>query len=292
MSQLYSFYSPINKGFAYTGELDEYAVLPYTDVIYNNDLIRPAFDKVTSTWIETITQEAIDSNKPPEITILETLCILNGIPVQKATEIQYDNLSFLKPKEAVYGLKGEKIYKDYVFVEEDLSETLVVRQLYNTVIEEKTHEGITVDVITGLKKTIQFFKREESPEEKFMYTLDFNVFPISTKNPVTGEDIVLYSSSKLEEFLENRRYKADNMLKSFNPNLYNWLYSAYGDLYLGYLKTGNSLNLISAFDNETDPTNLSILNKIVEEQFLVILFGVMDVYPEISVKDLIVMNLQ
>lgn len=289
---LVSFYSAINNRFAYTGYVDDFAVLPYTAVLFDpqSGLLKPIFNQTSQLWEESATYEELNPHIE-ESTILETLCIEHGIPFTKGTEIQYDTLSFLKPKEAVYGLKGAKLYKDYVYLKEGV-ETLVIRQVYSEIVEEKRDGDLSTEVITGLNKTILFYKETQSPIEKKMSTLDFNVFPVVTQTPVTGDPLLLYSSSKLEQYLETQRYKADSMLKSFNPNLYNWLYLAYGDLYQGYLKTGNSSPLKEAFINETDSLNTGILNKVVEEQFLVLLLGQMETYPQLKVRDLIEMNLQ
>lgn len=291
---LVSFYSRINNQFAYTGIVDEYTVLPHTEVVYNfeSGFKKPIFDEVNQVWIEGATPEELIPVPVEEDTILSTLCRKYNIPFLLDTEIQFDNLSFLTAKEAVYGLKGTKLYKDYVYLNENGEEITVIRQQYNVLSEERRLDGLSTQAIVGLNKVILFYKPTQSPKEKVMKTLDFSVFPITTLNPVTGDPMLIYSSSKLEEFLEGQRYKADNMLKSFNPNLYNWLYFAYGDLYQEYLKTGNSSRLIKAFNTEADQFNISILDKVVEEQFLVMLLGDLPEYPVLKVKELIIMNLQ
>jgi hypothetical protein len=225
------------------------------------------------------------SKKP---TLLAILAGENSYPFMDELQIEYDKCGFLSPGESKYGLKGEKKYKNYYN-----NNVLVVSQIYETIYETKTHEGFTVqDVPVGTIKKIRFYKNATIYKEKLIETLNFDVYPSEALDEQGQIVDVSFNSMKLEKFLKENRYEADSLMKSFNSTLYNWLYSSYGGLYTAYLQTGNSTPLKLAFQNETNPTNLFILGKLVEEKDLKVLLGEMVQYPQVTVKDLIIMNLQ
>lgn len=233
-------------------------------------------------------EQEIESYFHKKPTLLAVLAGENNYLFIDELQIEYDKCGFLSPGESKYGLKGEKKYKNYYN-----NGVLVVSQVYETIYENKTHEGFTVQniPIRTIKK-IRFYKNETVYKEKLVETLNFDVYPSETLNQQGQIVAVSFNSMKLEKFLKENRYEADSLMKSFNATLYNWLYAAYGALYTSYLQTGNSAPLVNAFNAETNPTNLFILNKLVEERELRVLLGEMEQYPQITVKELIIMNLQ
>lgn len=283
-----SFYDNITFLHVCNSDVDSVNGCASTNNVYSGSFIKPKFNIQDSVWFESASDEEKESFILSRKTILATICESNNYPYLDEMQIEYDKCGFLTPKEARYGLKGIKLNKDYFF-----ENILVVSQVYETQYENKTHLNFTIEnVPVKTIKKIRFYIDENHYKEKIVETLNFDVQPSEAKDQSGNIVAVTFNSMKLEKYLKQNRQEADVLMKSFNPILYNWLYSAYGSIYTAYLDTGSSSNLKQAFENETNPTNLFILNKVVEESDLAILLGPMEAYPQITVKQLILMNLQ
>lgn len=283
-----SFYRKSTKEWVCNTAFFENEFLNHTTTIYQGGFIKALFDEANQSWYEGANQEETDVYYQNQKTLLAKICDENSYPYLDETQIEFDKCGFLTPCEAKYGLKGVKLRKDY-----KKDNQIVVSQIYELLTETKSHAGFTINnVPVSLIKKIRFYITDSYYKEKTVETLTFDVHASEAKNQNGDIVAVTFNSMKLEKYMKENRHEADVLLKSFNSTLYSWLYSAYGSIYTKYLDTGVSTELVSAFENETNPTNLFILNKIVEEQDLAVLLGPMPVYPQITVKELIIMNLQ
>lgn len=191
------------------------------------------------------------------------------------TDIEFSNLSFLKEREPVYNMKGQKVSKSYY----DSKGKEAIRIEYQRVFGEHTYNGVVYpNVFLGLQKTIHYLDwAGEIVYSKVKQFYEFNVEPnFDAGNLVpTG-----FSSQRQRKILKEERYAADDYLQAKNPDLYALLYNAYTAQYEFYLKTGKKQRLVDAINAETNININNAFNRVVEG------------FETLTVKELIIMNLQ
>lgn len=192
------------------------------------------------------------------------------------SDLSFDNLPFLIEKEPLYNMKGQKVSKSYF----DLDNREAVRIIYSRIIGDYNYNAVVYsNVFLGFKKSVNYFDCEAKVAySKELQPYEFNLEPVFLGDGT--ETLVGFSSQKQREILKSERYKADDYLSAKNPQLYALLYYKYSKEYNGYLTTGVKANFITAMNNEIDVSILAVLNKEV--------FG----YEPMTVKELIIMNLQ
>ncbi len=192
-------------------------------------------------------------------------------------DISFNNVDYLTAREPVYDMRGQKVSKSYY----SLKGREAVRIKYLKIIGDYTHEDVVYEnIFTGVQKVIEFIDWAKNVGySKNMQPYYFNLIPTLDKD--TGLIITGFSSMKQVEILRAERYKADAFLQGFNPALYDVIYDTYEAVYENYLKTGVKDDLVTAINNESNADVNFVLNKIVVGST-----------PEITVKQLIIMNLQ
>jgi hypothetical protein len=192
------------------------------------------------------------------------------------TDIDFENLSFLQEKEAVYNIKGQKLSKSYY----DLKGKEVIRITYDRIISDYTYQDIVYsDVFIGVQKTVHYLDWADKiaySKKKQFYAFDLQPVFIGDGS----ETVVGFSSRKQRQILKSERSGADDYLQAWDPNIYAKLYNQYQDLYSSYLRTGLKDNFVQALNTETNSAILELLNKKV--------FG----HEPMTIKELIIMNLQ
>lgn len=199
-----------------------------------------------------------------------------GTSANTLTDIPFDNLPFLQEKEPFYNMKGQKVSKSY----HDTKGKEAIRITYDRVFGDYEYNGtVYPNVFIGLQKTVHYLDWAGEiaySKKKQFYSFDLQpVFLGDGTETITG-----FSSQKMRKVLKDERLAADDYLQSMNQQLYAALYQAYQVPYNTYLRTGISQPFVAAVNNETNPQVLTMLNKEV--------FG----YEPMTVKELIIMNLQ
>jgi len=192
------------------------------------------------------------------------------------TDIDFQNLTFLQEKEAVYNMKGQKVSKSYY----DTSGREAIRITYDRVFGTYVYQEIEYpNVFLGLQKTINYMNwAGEIAYKKKKQFYSFDLQPVFLADGT--ETVVGFSSQKQRQVLKSERLSADDYLQAKNPQLYALLYERYGEEYNGYFRTGVKTAFVNALNAEADPTILAALSNEV--------FG----YEPMTVKELIIMNLQ
>jgi hypothetical protein len=191
-------------------------------------------------------------------------------------DLPYDNLPFLTAKEPVLNTKGERISKSYYAP----NGKEAVRQVYKKKIGTFNFNGTDYpDVFFGVTVDIYHLRWDETLHYKGKRDYNFTLQPIF--DTVDTTKIVGFSSAKQRQILKSERYASDDYLQSQNPTLYDLLYSNYASFYDAYLRTGIKTNLVNAINAETDQNIIDIFNR-----------NVYGSNPAITIKDLILMNLQ
>lgn len=192
------------------------------------------------------------------------------------TDISFDNLPFLQEKEPLYNMKGQKVSKSY----HDTKGKEAIRITYDRVFRDYEYNGtVYPNVFLGLQKTVHYLDWAGAiaySKKKQFYSFDLQ--PVFLGDGT--ETVVGFSSQKLRKVLKDERLAADDYLQAMNQQLYAALYQAYQVEYNTYLRTGISQPFVTAVNNETNPQVLAMLNKEV--------FG----YEPMTVKELVIMNLQ
>ena len=192
------------------------------------------------------------------------------------TDISFDNLPFLQEKEPLYNMKGQKVSKSY----HDTKGKEAIRITYDRVFRDYEYNGtVYPNVFLGLQKTVHYLDWAGAiaySKKKQFYS--FVLQPVFLGDGT--ETVVGFSSQKLRKVLKDERLAADDYLQAMNQQLYAALYQAYQVEYNTYLRTGISQPFVTAVNNETNPQVLAMLNKEV--------FG----YEPMTVKELVIMNLQ
>ena len=190
-------------------------------------------------------------------------------------DLDFSNFHFLKEKEPVYNMKGQKVSKSYY----DEKNKEAVRIVYERIFGNHTYKDVVYpNVFLGVSKTVNFLDwAGEIVNIKSKPIYEFNLEPNFDAGSLipTG-----FSSQKQRSILKEERYSADDFLQSKNPELYAMLYGAYTSQYEFYLKTGKKQRLVDAINAETNAQINSAFNRIVEGT------------DTVTVKQLIIMNLQ
>jgi hypothetical protein len=192
------------------------------------------------------------------------------------TDIDFEKLSFLQEREAIYNMKGQKVSKSYY----DIKGKEAIRLTYDRIINDYTYQDIVYpDVFIGVQKTVHYL--DWAGEIAYSKKKQFYAFDLQPVFVGDGsETVVGFSSQKQRQILKSERFSADDYLQAWNPNIYAELYNQYQDLYTCYLRTGLKDDFVHALNAETNPAYLELLNKEV--------FG----YEQMTIKELIIMNLQ
>lgn len=192
------------------------------------------------------------------------------------TDIPFDNLPFLQEKEPFYNMKGQKVSKSY----HDTNGKEAIRITYDRVFGDYEYNGtVYPNVFLGLQKTVHYLDWAGAiaySKKKQFYSFDLQPVFLGDGN----ETVVGFSSQKQRQILKSERFSADDYLQAMNPQLYEALYRQYQVEYNSYLRTGVSTAFVNALNNETNPQILAMLNKEV--------FG----FEPMTVKELVIMNLQ
>jgi len=192
------------------------------------------------------------------------------------TDKAYDNMPFLKAREAVYNEKGEKVSKSFY---SHYKNKEIVRQEYHKIIATHIHDEVEYpDTFIGTDRRVYHLHWDGTLHFKGSHIYEFTLTPVykgDNTSIITG-----FSSRKKRRFLKDERYAADDYLQSKNPSLYAFVYSFFREQYEVYLRTGESTALVDSLNNTTEQSILDVLNNVVD--------GTVDT----TVKQLIIMNLQ
>jgi hypothetical protein len=191
------------------------------------------------------------------------------------TDIEFSNLSFLKEREPIYNMKGQKVSKSYY----DMNGKEAIRIEYKRVFGEHIYNSVGyANVFIGIQKTIHYLDwAGEIAYSKVKQFYEFNLEPNFEAGNLTP---IGFSSQKQRQILKSERYAADDYLQAKNPDLYAMLYSAYTAQYDFYLKTGKKQRFVDALNAETNAQINSAFARVV------------DGFETLTVKELILMNLQ
>lgn len=214
-------------------------------------------------------------------------------------DVQIDQVEVFMPKEKQYNLKGEPTLKSYVKKEEEI-ETPICDLIYEKIKEEitDTETGIVKTEFVKAKTTFKFYTKEDKSKfkTKVVESLPFTLTRTPIKDAQGNIVDIIYSSVKREGVLRDERYKSEQMLKSFNPNLYNLMTNILGNEWNRYKETGDKTNLLNGLNNppsvEVYPgvTFSDVLNSEVNEDDKIVL-GI-PIELSVSVLDLILESLQ
>lgn len=251
--------------------------------LYEGSFIKPMwngidyYEAATSEEIELFNQTQID--KSPTLVALYASEI--GYSVNREIDIQIDQLEIFTPKEKVYHLLGYPLFKEYF-----KDDVCVCRLEYQKVYEDKTHEGITKNEFVGTKTVFKFYKDEAKQHfiTKEKQTKTFALVPTTIHDENDNVIDVLWSSADREGLLRAERYKSEQVMKSFNPKLYQLFAALWNDLYMIYKETGENTELINSIQSHPLPK----LDEEVEDDDKAIVFGQMEVYPPLTIRQLII----
>jgi hypothetical protein len=207
--------------------------------------------------------------------VIEHIVKKQGINLNTLVDKNFSHFSWLNEREPIKNMKGERSSKSYYYK----NNKEAVRITYSKIIGIYTHQGIEYPgVYLGVKKQLHWIDwAGEIGKSKNLQPYYFNLEPVTLGDQTNT--IVSFSSPKMRSIMRQERYSADDYLQSKNPNLYALIYGNYTNEYESYLRTGNKESLVNSIEAET---NQQILNV-----FEGNIFG-----GEITVKDLILMNLQ
>lgn len=193
-------------------------------------------------------------------TIARSVLLENGINfLGRDVDILLDTYEFFKAKEKQYSLKGDPLYKDYVYVKNGV-EVLVCRISYHKVYEDKTLMGITKNEFIGTYSRFTFYREGNNyTDDKIIDTLNFELAPtviwVKDAQGNNTEQVldVLWANSKRNEVLYDARHKADQKMAVFNPALYYLLTRLITEPYTRYKETGDKSDLVFALENSNIP---------------------------------------
>lgn len=208
--------------------------------------------------------------------VIDYIVELQGINLDTLTDKDFSNFSWLNEREPISNMKGEKVSKSYYY--ENKKEA--IRIVYSKLIGDFEYNGIVYpNIYLGFKKDtcwIDWAGNIGKTKPKKPYY--FNLEPVFLADGT--ETIVGFSSPKMRKSMKEERFSADGYLQAKNPQLYAMLYASYKDEYNEYLRTGVCAAFVNRLNAETNPDILAVLNNEV--------FG----YEPMTVKELILMNLQ
>jgi hypothetical protein len=245
----------------------------------NLQFVYPIID-FTSQEIEDFEQSKIDD--------LPTLAMLFaseiGIFPDRSIDLQIDQIEIFKPNEKVYHLLGNPLFKEY-YKDQDC----VCRLEYIKKYQDLTHEGITKTEFIGTCTKFIFYKDEARLifDEKTKITKSFSLVPTNITDQANQVVDVLWYSADRGALLRNERYKSEQVMKSFNPALYDLFIGLFGDFYLKYKDTGINTDILNAVLNATHEA----LDGQVMDDDKAVIFGQQETYPPLTVRGLIIIAL-
>jgi alpha-ketoglutarate-dependent taurine dioxygenase len=192
------------------------------------------------------------------------------------TDLSFDEISFLVAKEKVTDMKGQWVSKSY-YAENNKE---AIRITYEKIVGIHIYNGVEYpDTFLGIGKSFLYLDwAGEVANTKKKQPEYFNLEPVFIGDGT--ETVVGFSSPKQRQVLKGERQNADDYLQAKNPQLYAVLYAMYKTEYLAYMTTGVKTSFVDAMNAETNESVLAMLNTEV--------FG----YEPMTVKELIIMNLQ
>lgn len=235
-----------------------------------------------------LTQEEIDIKQQEAIDNMPTLASVYASEIghgfSRDIDVQIDQVEVFKPKEKVYHLLGYPLYKEYY-----KDDVCVCRLEYSKIFEDRTHEDITKNEFVGTKTKFIFYK-DESRElfvTKEKITKYFSLVPTTTLNENNEVIDVVWSSADREGLLRQERYKSEQVMKAFNPNLYALFIMLWQDLYMTYKETGRNTELIQAISTHTLP---KLDEQVLDEDKAVVFsgMGINPPYPSLTIRELII----
>lgn len=246
---------------------------------------KPTWDgeKIIEGWNEQDDQTAAANDIELMPTLSAQICDELGVEYGRDIDIQIDQIEAFKPTEKQYNLLGQSTSKEYYY-----QDKCVCRIEYERVFEDLEHEGFTSNEFVGIKRRLIFYKDEnrEYFKVKEQITKRFNLVPTLVKENILVTNVV-WSSADRESLLRTERYKSEQVLKSFNPILYKVFIEIFGDLYMNYKETGDNTAIVSAIQSSL----LVLLDSEVKDDDKEVIFGEMETYPELTIRELIIMAL-
>lgn len=229
-----------------------------------------------------------------QVTLAAKIARSYGIGNERDIDISIDKCEFFKPKEKVYNLKGEPVRKDYVYFDENDQEILICSIFYSKTFNDVTTGAFTSNEFVGGKATFRFYVTEDQTvfKDKVVESLPFQLVPSEVKDEndvVTG---YVYSSVKREEVLRGERYKSEQLMKTFNPPLYNMFTQVFNTEYVFYKETGDKSQLVAALIACVIPSIRAELDRQVHDDDKKVIFGDIDPLPSLTVQEMIIGSLQ
>jgi hypothetical protein len=208
--------------------------------------------------------------------VIDYIADNQGINLNTLTDQDFSNFSWLNEHEPVSNMKGEKVSKSYYYK----NEKEAIRIEYFKIIGDYEYNGVTYPgTYLGWKKSMCWIDWVgDVAVRKEMQPYYFNLEPVFLGDGT--ETVIGFSSPKMRKSMKEERYAADDYLQAKNPQLYAILYARYGNEYNAYLCTGVKDSFVTVINSETDEEILATLNNEV--------YG----YDPMTVKELIIMNLQ
>lgn len=267
------------------------------------DLIEPSFDSTTQylgllyfdvdndifTWeVLDYTSEELAANNTLQIEIapllIEVYAKEIGAVYPRAVDIPIDLLEIFEPREKVYHLLGYPLFKEYY-----KDDVLVCRLEYERMFADLTHKGITKNEFIGTCTRFVFFKDVDGEhfetKEKVTKRFDLKPTEITDDNDLLID--VIWSSADREQVKRTQRYKSEQVMKSFNPDLYYLFIGLFGEKYSLYKETGIKDELIQ----DVQKYQLAKLDEQVMDEDKAVVFGPMETYPSLTIRQLIIQAL-
>lgn len=241
-----------NKNFLFNTERRGEIAYSYTEIVYTGSFLKPKFNPLTKVWYESASQaelDELDNNLP---TLASVISLAHGFShFDRDIDIPIDILEFFAPKEKIYNLKGEPVIKSYIHVDEHGETIPVCDILYQKQYEDVTYQGITKNEFKNAKTVFRFYTKKDKSKykDKVVQSLPFTIVPTAI-NDTNGNIVdVMWSSVKREEVLRSERYKAEEVMKTFNPRLYQLFTMIFGDAWQRYKEVGDKAQLVSELNN-------------------------------------------
>ncbi len=258
-----------------------YGTSPFKKPVYENGVIVEGWTaEDQSLQDEKDAQEAL--NAIPSLAAI--YCDQLGISYGREIDIPIDHIEAFRPTEKVYHLLGYPIYKEYYF-----NDVCVCRLEYEKLYEERTHLGFSSNEFVGTKTRFVFYKDENRNQfaVKEKITKRFSLVPTVINDELSNPIDVIWSGADREGLMRSQRYKSEQVMKAFNPNLYQLFISIWESLYTTYKETGKNDDLIDSVSNYILP----VLDTEVQDDDKLVIFGEMETYPSLTIRQLIIMAL-
>lgn len=208
--------------------------------------------------------------------VIEYIIEKQGLTLTTLVDKDFSQISWLNEREPITNAKGERVSKSYYY--NNTKEA--IRIVYSKIVGDYTYNDVVYnDVYLGVSKTIHWIDwAGEIGKTKDLQPYYFTLEPVTLGDGT--ETIVSFSSPKMRSMMKTERYNADDYLQSKSPALYALIYAYYKEQYTSYLTTGDSTDLVTALNDETNEDILAVLTKEV--------YG----YEPLTIKELIINNLQ